>query len=484
MKRLYFLVFGCYLATLMVVSSCMKDETFTESPSRPLIFSSDTVSFDTVFTSLGSISKVLIVYNNNSEGVRLTSVRLASNGNSGFRVNVDGLYGTQFSDVEICSDDSIFIFVEVTADEQNSDSPILISDSLLFLLPNGITQTVILEAYGQDAYIIKGVTFSADTLLTGSRPYIIYDSLRVDSGVVLTVDSGTTLCFHDKAHMEVHGTICAQGTVSHPVVFRGDRLDWLLWYVPYDNIDALWEGIHIHPESKDNVFDHCDIHSGNYGIRVDAPRHQNQSLSLTNSVIHNVAGHGLELTGCEVLIGNCEITNTGGDCLHIVGGDTKVQFSTIAQFYPWDECGHALSFSNVIGTDTLVPLRNLWFNSCILTGYTDDEIYGTRYDDDETAFNYHFANSLLITDTTSIDSSRFVNCIFESDTTFSQHKNLRDWLKEDYSSDFRLDSISKARNLGRFDVTSDSGQQIYATDRLGILRPKETPDAGCYQYSE
>lgn len=482
MKRKYLLVLGCWLITLLSLFSCMKDESFTNSPSRGLQFSSDTVRFDTVFTTIGSVTEGLIVYNNNSEGVRLTSVRLASNGNSGFRVNVDGNYGTQFSDVEIYGEDSIFVFVEVTVDPQNSDSPILITDSLLFSLPNGITQKVILEAYGQDAIIIKGMTVTADTLLSSPRPYIIYDSVRVDKGATLNIDSATTLYFHDKAQLLVHGNVKARGTVNHPVVFRGDRLDWLLWYVPYDNVDALWGGIHIYPESTENIFDHCDIHSGTYGIKVDKPISQDTSLTLTNSVIHNVAGHALELNECKAIIGNCQITNVKGDCIHAIGGDIQVHFSTIAQFYPWDECGHALNFSNARG-DTLAPVRNLFFNSCILTGYANDEIFGTIHDDStDSTFNYRFAYSLLLTDSNAIDMSRCESCIFESDTAFSKNKNFRDYLREDYSSDFRLDSISKARNHGSMKYAITPSTTIYATDRLGLPRPQDTPDAGCYQY--
>lgn len=477
MKRLFILsLVLCWLLGMFLASSCMKDESFSDEPGMLLSFSADTVSFDTVFTSIGSATQELIVYNDNDKGVRLTSVRLASGGNSGFRVNVDGLYGTQFADVEIGHEDSIFVFVEVTVNPQKSDSPVLISDSLLFTLPGGVTQRIILEAYGQDVIVMRGEHFRNDTVLSSKRPYLIYDSLVVDSNTTLSIEPGATLYFHDKAGLDVHGTLKAKGTLEKPITFRGDRLDKLLWYLPYDQVDALWNGIHIFGGSTDNELEFCDIHSGCFGIRVDGTA-DSQSLTLMNSVVHNVAGHGLDLNYCAAMVGNSQITNSMGNCVNVTGGVVNFCFSTIAQFYPWSECGHALYFTN-IKNDTIYPLHELAFRNCIVTGYEDDEIFGTRVENNDADFNYFFANSLVLTDSNAVDMERFVDCVFESDTAFSKKHNFRRLTipNKDYSCDFRLDSISKARGIGEY--ISDQ----YALDRNGIARPNEHPDAGCYQF--
>lgn len=464
------------LLTAVLIVSCVKDETFTDNPTYMLSFSEDSVKFDTVFTTIGSATKELIVYNTNSQAICLPSVHLASGGTSGFRINVDGLSGTNFSDVEILHKDSIYVFVEVTLSPEQSESQDAITDSIQFTLPNGKVQNLILQAYGQNVIIMKAQHISSDTVLSSNIPYLIYDSLVVDQGVTLEITPGTTLYFHDKASLEVHGTIKAKGTLSDPITFRGDRLDKLLWYVPYDHVDALWNGIHIYETSLDNELNYCDIHSGNYGVRVDGAN-VGTSLLLTNSIIHNVAGHGLDLFCCNTEIGNCQITNAKGNCVNIIGGSNQFYFNTIAQFYPWDACGHALYFANVIN-DTAYSVNNLGFEGCIITGMAKDELFGTRVDDESIAFNYEFKHCLVLTDTTSIDFSRFVGCVFEGDTAISKRHNFVSVINHDYSSDFHLDSISRARGIAVVDFKIPPR---YLTDHDGWNRP-ELSDAGCYQF--
>ena len=82
----------------LLFASCDDDETYTTSPSALLTFSEDTIRFDTVFTTIGSSTQLFKVYNRGDEALMLPSVRLASGGRSGFRVNVDGMSGTEFAD--------------------------------------------------------------------------------------------------------------------------------------------------------------------------------------------------------------------------------------------------------------------------------------------------------------------------------------------------------------------------------------------------
>src|SRR6187431_853755 len=110
-------------------SSCTKEE-FEEG--RPeLEFSEDTIIFDTVFTSVGSSTELFLIYNRGNKDVKLSSIRLATGENSNYRLNVDGVAGKSFTDVEIGSDDSIFVFVEVTVDPNNLTTPLIVSDSII-----------------------------------------------------------------------------------------------------------------------------------------------------------------------------------------------------------------------------------------------------------------------------------------------------------------------------------------------------------------
>ena len=113
----------------VVLVSCHDNDKFTDSPSARLEFSTDTVKFDTVFTTIGSVTKQFRVYNRNKEAVR-TSVSLADKGF--YRLNIDGVAANSLDNLEIRGNDSAFIFVEVTIDPQNSNSPIVVLDSIQY----------------------------------------------------------------------------------------------------------------------------------------------------------------------------------------------------------------------------------------------------------------------------------------------------------------------------------------------------------------
>lgn len=466
-----------------MVSACSMDEDFSFPAGGRLTFSADTVSFDTVFTTIGSSTKRITVFNTNDKAVRLPLVRLASGGRSGFRMNLDGQSGTSFQDIEINHKDSIFAFIEVTVNPNDADSPLLISDSILFRLPDGAEQKVILQAYGQDVIILRGEHVSEDMTLDAQKPYLIYDSLVVDSGKVLTIDPGVTMCFHYGAELLVRGNIVARGTLDSPITFRGDRTDRLFSYLPYDRTDAQWGGIHIFnlSNNSDNIFSFCDIHGGDYGIKIDTyqgPGEPN-TLRILSSSIHNVHGHGLDMKYCLAYISNSQITNAFGNCVNMIGGKAQFNYTTIAQFYPWDSSrGHALYFANV--EDSLVyPLHELVFTNCIITGYDKDEMYGTRYTPEDGGedvdFNYDFKYTLILTDTAGIEETHYTKCVFDVDTAFNRTKNFRNIDTKNYIYDFSLDSISKARGIG----INIPGVQ---TDKKGTARPAADTDAGCFQY--
>jgi hypothetical protein len=84
-----------------------------------LDFSEDTVIFDTVFTTIGSITRQFKVYNPSSDEVTISSIYLAGGQQSKYRLNVDGTPGIIFSNVTIQGNDSMFVFVDVTLDPNN-----------------------------------------------------------------------------------------------------------------------------------------------------------------------------------------------------------------------------------------------------------------------------------------------------------------------------------------------------------------------------
>ena len=60
MNRILTILIFALMVTSAFLSSCRKD-IFTKDPADKLLFSSDTVQFDTIFTGIGSTTKYLIV---------------------------------------------------------------------------------------------------------------------------------------------------------------------------------------------------------------------------------------------------------------------------------------------------------------------------------------------------------------------------------------------------------------------------------------
>ena len=470
-------LFSVILITgLGTLTSCSDEETYTNSPNLSLVFSQDTLTFDTVFTDIGSSTQWLKVFNPNSDGVRISNIKLASEGKSGFYINVDGQSGLSFDNVDIAHKDSVFVFVEVKVDPTDNDSPVLIEDSIVFSFQNGVHQCVHLIAYGQDVIILDGIVVNNDTNLTSNRPYLIYDSLVVTEGCTLTLEEGTKLYFHSKTSLIVHGTLHSKGTLEKPVMMRGDRLDHMFDYLPYDRLDAQWGGVYISKTSNNNILDYTDIHSGSYGIYCDGTDEEQCKITLTNSIIHNVAGSGLRLTCCKAYVANSQISNAKSYCVDILGGTSEFIHCTIAQFYPWKQYEAAVLFSNT-RNDSIVDLHNVSFHNCYITGAQEDEIYGKKAGESEFSdalFNYHFENCVLATVIDESDTN-FISCTL--DTLENHGDNFRMIDTENYIYDFRLDSASVARSK-----SSEQYIDLYPNDRSGIARQRGNIDAGCYQF--
>ena len=146
MKRLFLL---CQiLVAVLAFASCDDNDSFTTSRSAVLTFSLDTVSMDTVFSTVPTSTYTFWVYNRNDDGLRLRQVRLRRGNQTGFRVNVDGTYldngmGSMVRDLEVRGGDSIRVFVELTSGRNNAETPQLVEDDLVFTLESGMEQNVL-----------------------------------------------------------------------------------------------------------------------------------------------------------------------------------------------------------------------------------------------------------------------------------------------------------------------------------------------------
>ena len=470
----------CLLALLLcVMTGCQDDDSFSTNVSNILSFSADTVKLDTVFSAVPTTTRTFWVHNESGDGIRCTNIRLERGNQSGFRVNVDGVYlgsesGYQASEVEIRKGDSIRVFVELTSPVNGRNKPWLVEDNLLFLLESGVTQKVNLNAYSWDAIKYRNLHITNDTTLTGDRPIIVYGKLTVEEHATLTLAAGTTLYFHDGGGIDVYGRLCSQGEAGKEVILRGDRLDWMFDYLPYDLMSGLWDGIHFYETSYDNVMEFTDLHSSFNGIVCDSADVEKQKLTLKNMTVHNCQGKGLSTVNCKVTAENCQFTNTLYECVDILGGDVTMNHCTLAQFYPFDS--NRRPALNYYSTTTMPLLRMDCINS-IVTGYPEDVVMGATENED-IPFNYRFISCILRTPAVE-DAEHIIDVIFENveDTASVQgdkHFKLVDINTQHY--DFHLDSLSPAINKGSKDYP-------VSDDRDGKARDDQ-PDIGCFEESK
>src|SRR5688572_30256062 len=90
-----------YLPILLILSLAMaigcKKESFTNSTEAKLIIGNDSLRFDTVFTTAGSVTQYFLIKNENKQKINISNVQLMGGNASAFKMNVDGSQGTQFT---------------------------------------------------------------------------------------------------------------------------------------------------------------------------------------------------------------------------------------------------------------------------------------------------------------------------------------------------------------------------------------------------
>ncbi|MCF8236858.1 MAG: right-handed parallel beta-helix repeat-containing protein [Saprospiraceae bacterium] len=483
-----FLVF-CLLVGLL--SACIKEPGVYDGSDVTLTFSVDTLRFDTVFTTQGSSTRLVKIFNPKSEIVRISSIAFVNGASPFFRMNVDGISGEAFQDVEILPKDSIYLFVEVTIDpdQPTSVSPFLVSDAIT-LVTNGNTQQIVLEAWGQNAIYIPNNSNSTGLALLSCdnmeiiwndpRPYVIFGVLLIDS-CTLRLMPGTRVHLHGGVvpnengfytdgliYTLKDGRIRVEGTKEKPVIFRSDRLE-----PEFATLPGQWGGIRLGPGSTGHSFKHAVIHNSISGIYVDS----SARVQIADTEIGWTSGSGLVSYAGDIEADNVLIHNSGRNGIQLaLGGSHQFRYCTIANY---GNTAEALSASNVFCLDPLcsdayvLPLT-MSFVNCILTGNNQDEI--TMIDGtagSPGAFTYQFTHSLVrVKDLLKMDQwpdffDQSTNCL---NYTFGQPL-FRDLNMDD----FHLDTLSVVEGMA---IPIPSLSQ----DLDGVDRDMVMPDMGCFEY--
>lgn len=473
------------LASIVVMSACQKDTEILQGDVN-LEFSVDTLRFDTVFTARGSATKFLKIYNNNSGVVSIANIRMENTDASFFRLNVDGIPGSVFNNVEILPNDSLYIFAEVTVDPDMplSDSPFIIQEFLKMDI-NGNEQQVLLEAWGQNANYLpnrfsQGVTsiISCDLgelVFEDPKPYVIYGHLFIDSCNVI-LPPGTRIHVHGgvtRNETETRqegligvlpaGKITANGTVDNPVIIEGDRLEQ-----EFESKLGQWNGMTFNG-SRGSILTNTIIKNAIDGI-IAGP---GSEIKLSNTQIHNNSRLGIAGVNATIEAENCLIhTNGANSVAFFQGGDYRFTYCTIANYGNEAEALHLQNFECLDEECNSIQVFDLksTFKNCIIAGDDDDEI--SLASGDNNRFDYFFQNSIVVVDELTDDHPNFFeNC----SQCHNVDVNEEILFLEQEKSNYQLDTMSVAEMNAR----PDSGILF---DLVGNMRDSENPDIGCYEF--
>ena len=474
MKRLLYIL--VLTLTLGYLFSC-KDEKYLSSGDVKLRFSVDTVKFDTVFTTLGSTTEHLKIYNPYNQKVLISSIKLAKGRTSNFRLNINGVSANEVKDLEIAPLDSMYIFVEVTVDPSGQNLPLVVKDSILFVT-NTNRQTVDLLAWGQDFKLIKQKKLQSTTW-TNEKPYLIYNYAFVDNNATLTIEPGTKIYFHKGAGLYVKGRVIAKGTVANPIIFQGDRLEDV-----YANIPDQWSQILLYSGSKNNEFSNVEIKNANIGLQVGNIEDEGfATVKLTNTKVQNMAFAGIFAMKSEITADNCMITNCGSYAVALlVGGSYEFRHSTIANYWGGysskARSTPSLLIQNFVSVkkdkpDYVGDLSKATFGNCIITGNIFDQNELQLVKRNDALFNYKFDRCILqVADTfKTTNEEHFVNIL----------KGLNPKFVEPYKKfNFELDTLSPAKDSGRVSIARLVPTDLKGRDRLS----DKGPDIGALERQE
>jgi hypothetical protein len=478
------------LLALIILFSCSKPDEEMLSNAQ-LNFSSDTITFDTIFSSIGSITKTLTIYNNNNFDI-ISDINLNGASAANFRMNIDGISGNNQNDIFIGKNDSIFIFIEVTINPSLNSLPYILSDSLIFTTGQN-HQAVKLIAWGQDAYFHTANTFGE--IINGSdtnkiyyhqinsnetwlndKPHVVYGYVIIEPNAELNINEGTNIYFHKNSGIIVGnpfsdqygGTLKVNGTFNNEVTFQGDRLD--SWY---QNVPGQWDRIRFIPGSYNNEINYAIIKNGTTGIHADTVSNSNPTVTIRNTIITNMSSIGILGQGARLEVSNSVISQCGQYTVACyIGGDYTFNHCTFANYwnYSFRNTPSILLNNYYYDNNENIQIRNLnnaYFGNCLIYGSLSTEI---SFDNNENGqFNFTFDHSLIKIDpNTNTISNNYINIIKNSDPLFTDYLN----------NDFSLKENSPAINSGNFQI-SQNNNLLYD---LKEVNRNDPPEIGAYEY--
>ncbi|WP_343486122.1 hypothetical protein [Allomuricauda sp. d1] len=511
MHRIYTYLWVAACLIMVITASCRKDFDYPQS-SGQLQFSKDTVFLDTVFTNIGSSTYTLKVYNSSSDDVQIPFIGLKNGLESGYRLNVDGLPGKEFSDIPILAKDSLFVFIETTfgittvgdneflytdaiqfgteATRQEVQLVTLVKDAV-FLYPrtlsNGMKETLLLgfDEEGNEIRIEGFFLEDAELNFSNEKPYVVYGYAAVAEDRALTIDAGARIHFHKDSGIIVTsgGSLNANGSLSedqelseNEIIFEGDRLE-----PDFSEVPGQWGTIWLAEGSRANSLDYVTIKNATVGVLVDgSPEASPPTLTLRNSKIQNSSSVNLWGRNTSIEAQNLVAGSAGEISVYCnLGGNYDFKHATIANY--WNDgfrSGPSLLIDNFVETASTIESMDLEranFANCIIYGNRSVELQ--LADNGSKAFDFNFKNCLIRFEDSNgtFDGNPLYD--FENPILYENLLvNGRPGFSNPFAGDFSLTTESEAIDNGDVQTALEVPLDIFGNDRT------LSPDLGVFEF--
>ncbi len=514
--------FSFLLVFIILSFSSCRDEFDFEPSVGELRFSKDTVYLDTVFTNIGSSTYTLKVYNKTNKNISIPKVQLAKGEASKYRLMVDGIPGKVFENVELLAKDSMFVFVEVTADVASANpTDFLYTDQIQFGNTTNF-QKVELVTLIQDAYFIypqrtqnPDNTYTYEQLNLGtndnpeylpvsyldesdpingnelywnnSKPYVVYGYAVIPPTKTLEVQPGARVHFHadsgiivaNNASLKVMGEPSNTDDLENEVIFEGDRLEY-----SYSEVPGQWGTVWFTQGSHSNEIKNLTLKNATVGLLVTGNDESNTTnVNLHNVQIYNASNVGILARNGFVEGKNVVINNCGQSSLACtLGGSYEFTHCTFANYWatPNHTCLLLNNYYELNSEEVIVPLIKADFKNCIFYGSSNlalkHDIIGNNYDFlfDKCLLkfidsNNQFTNETLYKFTT---NPKYQNCIIAS----SSNSNKPDF----------LDPNNNKLNIGENSIAKGNANPLYSSGTYDILNNERNEiigyDIGAYNW--
>ncbi len=458
MKRLSkgFIIVFCGVTILGFASCSYEPEPTNDSIN--LTFSTDTLQFDTLFAERLSITKRLKIKNPSKKAVNISSIGLR-NQSQAFQLTLNGRTQSSFSDQLLLAEDSLLLLVSANINQGDENNPFVIRDYLEVVNQN-ISQSVVFEAWGQNANYLSDSILNCDVRWNSDKPYVLSGVIQVDSSCVLSIEPGTRIYSAPETFLIINGSLQAEGNLENPIVFTNDRLD-----EPFATAPGQWGGIVFLEDSKNNYFKYTTIKNALFGVNLNVFNPDNEpDLTMENCFVGNMAISSVISLNSDFAAINSVFYNTAsGTVSHTGGGSAYYTHCTIANYLNITREDPAAFFSDLAvdndENEILAPMEVQFLNN-IVYGRLPDEIQFLEHQ--EGNLNFSFSHNLF---RSSIEVLSENNSIRNQDPSFVEVAN----------EDFRLGEGSPAIDAALpTEVTLDIKDQSRGT----------APDIGAHEFEE